>query len=132
MTGAISGVGAGVNQGGGAFGNVIPMGAGLRAERTPQEILDMVLAVGWLKSGHHSYVAHDIGAVVNACQGQAIVKVILETCLLDEAEKRLAGADNADGHAFLVSEPMGDVGRQGREQRRPPEEARLSSATGGP
>ncbi len=49
-----------------------------------QEI-DMVLNVGALKAGDDAYVLRDIGAVVAAACG-AIVKVILETCLLNDDE----------------------------------------------
>lgn len=49
--------------------------------------IDMVLHVGALKEGRHEYVQQDIAAVVEAArQGGAIVKVILETCLLTDEE----------------------------------------------
>ena len=50
---------------------------------------DMVLHVGRLKEKDHAYVEHDIAAVVNAARQNrqdAVVKVILETCLLTENE----------------------------------------------
>ena len=47
--------------------------------------LDMVINVGWLKSGHPELVEMEIAAVVKAAQGKC-VKVILETCLLTDAE----------------------------------------------
>jgi deoxyribose-phosphate aldolase len=49
--------------------------------------VDMVLNVGALKSGAYDLVLNDIKAVVKTAQGKAIVKVILETGLLNEAEK---------------------------------------------
>jgi deoxyribose-phosphate aldolase len=50
--------------------------------------LDMVLAVGLLKSGMHGAVLHDIRGVVEVAHGAgAIVKVILETSLLTIEEK---------------------------------------------
>lgn len=49
-----------------------------------QEI-DMVLNAGALKAGDDEYVLRDISAVVAAARG-AIVKVILETCLLNDDE----------------------------------------------
>lgn len=49
-----------------------------------QEI-DMVLNIGELKAGHFDQVSEDIKAVVAAADGHC-VKVILETCLLSEAE----------------------------------------------
>lgn len=62
--------------------------------------IDMVLNVGALKSGQTEAVLEDIKAVVAACQGQAAVKVIIETCYLTQDEKvkasllcKEAGAD---------------------------------------
>jgi deoxyribose-phosphate aldolase len=53
--------------------------------------LDMVLNIGALKSGIEQLVAADIGAVAAAArEAGVLLKVILETCLLTEAEKRLA------------------------------------------
>jgi deoxyribose-phosphate aldolase len=52
--------------------------------------VDMVLNVGALKDGNHALVQEDIAAVVAAAKGKALVKVILETCLLTEEEKRIA------------------------------------------
>lgn len=49
--------------------------------------VDMVLNVGKLKSGDYHYVESDIRAVVEAAQPNAILKVILETCLLTDEEK---------------------------------------------
>lgn len=52
--------------------------------------LDMVLHVGMIKSGDWEYVKQDIASVVEAAGGQALVKVILETCLLTDGEKEKA------------------------------------------
>ena len=53
--------------------------------------IDMVLNIGALKSGDTDAVRNDIAAVVNAAHaGGAIVKVILETALLDDTQKRVA------------------------------------------
>jgi len=50
--------------------------------------LDMVLNISALKSGHHDLVERDIAGVVEAARRyQAPVKVILEACLLTDAEK---------------------------------------------
>jgi deoxyribose-phosphate aldolase len=51
--------------------------------------IDMVLAIGALKDGQTDTVDNDIAAVRAACPG-AILKTILETCLLTDEEKRLA------------------------------------------
>jgi deoxyribose-phosphate aldolase len=56
--------------------------------------LDMVLNVGFLKSGMYAEVEEDICAVVDATRqasgGKALVKVILETALLTDEEKVIA------------------------------------------
>lgn len=51
------------------------------------EELDMVIPIGMIKSGDWEYVKNDVEAVVEATKDQAIVKVILETCLLTDEEK---------------------------------------------
>ncbi len=64
-----------------------------------QEI-DMVINIGMLKAGKIEYVKNDILAVVNAAKGKALIKVIIETCLLTDEEKveacKLAKAAGAD------------------------------------
>ena len=52
--------------------------------------LDMVIHVGMIKSGDWDYVKQDIASVVEAAGDKAVVKVILETCLLTDEEKRKA------------------------------------------
>jgi deoxyribose-phosphate aldolase len=61
--------------------------------------VDMVVNVGAIKSNDWALVKRDIEGVVNAVRGRAIVKVIIETCLLTDEEKvkactvsKLAGA----------------------------------------
>ena len=49
--------------------------------------IDMVCAIGWLKEGLRDAFDEDIRAVVGSAEGR-VVKVILETCLLSEDEKR--------------------------------------------
>lgn len=51
--------------------------------------IDMVINVGALKSGNHDLVRDDISAVVEAANG-TLVKVIIETSLLSDDEKRVA------------------------------------------
>ena len=62
--------------------------------------VDMVVNVGAVKAGDWQYVKKDIEEVVVAARGKALVKVIIETCLLTDEEKvkvctiaKLAGAD---------------------------------------
>ena len=52
--------------------------------------VDMVIAVGKLKDGDDAYVKADIEDVVRAARGKALTKVIIETCLLTDEEKRRA------------------------------------------
>ena len=55
------------------------------------EEIDMVINIGYLKGGMTQEAQDDIAAVVKAAHaGGAIVKVIIETCLLTEEEKVLA------------------------------------------
>jgi deoxyribose-phosphate aldolase len=49
--------------------------------------VDMVINIGALKDGNDELVERDIRAVVEAAKGKALVKVIIETCLLTEEEK---------------------------------------------
>jgi len=72
-----------------------PLGAGLSASKafeTEQAIaagageIDMVLKIGALRDSLFDTVRDDIAAVQKAC-GPVPLKVILETCLLDEAQK---------------------------------------------
>ncbi|MGI6778419.1 MAG: deoxyribose-phosphate aldolase [Acetivibrionales bacterium] len=62
--------------------------------------IDMVINIGALKSGDIDTMKNDIETVINAAKQKAIVKVIIETCLLTEEEKvkacltaKIAGAD---------------------------------------
>jgi deoxyribose-phosphate aldolase len=52
--------------------------------------IDMVINVGALKAGDVKTVEEDIRAVLRACRGTTILKVIIETCLLTDEEKVLA------------------------------------------
>ena len=51
--------------------------------------LDMVINVGALKDRDYETVESDIAAVKASCQG-ALLKVIIETCLLNDEEKKKA------------------------------------------
>ncbi len=53
--------------------------------------IDMVINIGEMRGGNYDAVRRDIEAVVHAAhRGGAIVKVILETALLDDPEKTAA------------------------------------------
>ena len=58
-----------------------------QAMRNGAEELDMVMNIGALKAGNREAVAGEIRAVVEAARGKALVKVIIECCLLTEEEK---------------------------------------------
>ncbi|NRD78255.1 deoxyribose-phosphate aldolase [Bacillus sp. BRMEA1] len=49
--------------------------------------IDMVINIGALKDQNDELVERDIRAVVDAAKGKALVKVIIETCLLSDEEK---------------------------------------------
>ena len=51
------------------------------------EEIDMVVNVGAIKSNKYDVIKDEIKAVVDAAKGNALVKVIIETCLLTDAEK---------------------------------------------
>lgn len=76
-----------------------PLGASvtsIKAAETRQAIadgaseIDMVINVAALKNGETQWVQQDIEGVVAALEGKAILKVILETCLLTREEIILA------------------------------------------
>ena len=69
--------------------------------------IDMVINIGALKEGDHQLVENDIRAVVNACEGKAIVKVIIETCLLTDYEKRKACELSMSAGAHFVKTSTG-------------------------
>ncbi len=71
------------------------------AVREGAEEVDMVMNIGAAKAGDWAAVQADIAAVVNASK-PAIVKVILETCLLSDEQKINAClAAKAAGAAFV-------------------------------
>lgn len=71
-----------------------------------QEI-DMVINIGMLKSKRSDYVRDDIKSVVDAAKGKAIVKVIIEACLLTDEEKVEACQMSKDAGANFVKTSTG-------------------------
>lgn len=62
--------------------------------------IDMVINIGALKEERYDYVESDIKSVAEKCKGKALLKVIIETCVLDDEQKtracelaKSAGAD---------------------------------------
>lgn len=49
--------------------------------------IDMVINLGWVKDGSFNLIEQEIRTLKSAC-GDKILKVIIETCLLTEEEKR--------------------------------------------
>ena len=69
--------------------------------------VDMVINVGAIKSGDFDFVKKDIEAVVQVAKGKALVKVILETCLLTEEEKIKSCKICKEAHADFVKTSTG-------------------------
>lgn len=68
--------------------------------------IDTVIHIGWLKEKSYRAVASDIKAVVDAA-GDALVKVIIEACLLSDEEKRIACAIAVSAGAGYVKTSTG-------------------------
>ena len=62
----------------------------LQTVKSGAEEIDMVMNVCAMKSGNTRAIEQEIQALAAAVEGHAILKVILETCLLTEEEKILA------------------------------------------
>ncbi|MDR3628333.1 MAG: deoxyribose-phosphate aldolase, partial [Ignavibacteriaceae bacterium] len=70
--------------------------------------VDMVINVGMLKSGNYEYVFNDINRVVSAAkENNALSKVIIETCLLTDAEKVKACLISKEAGADFVKTSTG-------------------------
>jgi deoxyribose-phosphate aldolase len=74
-----------------------------QAVREGAREVDMVLAIGELKAGNDRVVQHEIASIAEASHdGGAILKVIIETALLDDGEKvRACRASAAAGADFV-------------------------------
>ncbi len=92
-----------------------PLGAGTSAAKAFEaadavsrgaEEIDMVLSVGRLRSGEIAAVRDDIRSVVRSAEG-ALVKVIIETCLLTDAQKELACRLAEESGAHFVKTSTG-------------------------
>lgn len=80
--------------------------AARRAVRNGADEIDMVINVGALKGRDNAYVVEDIRQVV-AAAGEAPVKVIIETCLLNAEEKLRACRMIAKAGAAFVKTSTG-------------------------
>jgi deoxyribose-phosphate aldolase len=93
-----------------------PLGASLRSTkvqeaRAAQDLgateLDMVIPIGLLKSGHREAVLDHVAGVAQTLEQGVLLKVILETCLLTDEEKRIACRIAVDGGAHFVKTSTG-------------------------
>ncbi len=94
-----------------------PLGANVgKVKRLESEValqdgareLDMVLNIGALRSGQFAYVQDEIAALADvAHSGGAILKVIIETCQLDDEQKIRACQLAADASADFVKTSTG-------------------------
>ncbi len=92
-----------------------PLGATATADKTAEAAnavrngageVDMVINLGALRDGRRADVRDDIAAVRRACGG-AVLKVIIETCLLSDEEKRAACLLAAEAGADFVKTSTG-------------------------
>lgn len=65
------------------------------------EEIDMVINIGWVKEKAYSLVEEEVRSIKSVC-GSLILKVIIETCLLTEEEKReLCGVVTRAGADYI-------------------------------
>jgi deoxyribose-phosphate aldolase len=90
-----------------------------RAARDGATEIDMVLSIGSLLAGEYRDVEEDIRAVTKAVAGSAIVKVILETGLLSDEQKRIACrlAESAGARFVKTSTGFGPGGAKQHDVR---------------
>ena len=73
------------------------------AIRNGADEIDMVINIGWVKDQRWDEVLAEIKAIKASCQGR-ILKVIVETCLLTEAEKiKLCELVTESGADYILS-----------------------------
>jgi len=69
--------------------------------------IDMVINIGALKDKDYDFVLNDIKEVVETAKGKAIVKVIIEACLLSDEEKIKACQLSQEAGADFVKTSTG-------------------------
>lgn len=79
----------------------------LKAVGDGADEIDMVMNISALKNRKYLQVEEDIRAVVDAVEGQATVKVIIEACLLSTEEKIKACEITRDAGAHFVKTSTG-------------------------
>jgi deoxyribose-phosphate aldolase len=92
----------------GAMSTAAKVAETLAVLRDGAEEIDVVINMGALRAGEKASVKADIEGVVFASHGHgAIVKVIIEACLLDDAQKVLACRLSQDSAADFVKTSTG-------------------------
>lgn len=77
--------------------------------------IDMVINLGWVRAGMYDAVLEEINQVKQACDGR-LLKVIIETCLLTEAEKiRMCDVVSASDAEFIKTSTGFSTGGATRE-----------------
>ena len=96
----------------GAAATIIKAAEAEGCVRDGADEVDMVMNIGWAKEGKWDEVEKDIAAVVETVKGRAIVKVIIEACLLTDEEKIKAClcAKNAGAAFVKTSTSFGEWG----------------------
>ncbi len=70
------------------------------------EEIDMVINIGYLRNKDYDYVRNEIASVKKEC-GNKILKVIIETCLLTDEEKKIMCQIVAEGGADYIKTSTG-------------------------
>lgn len=85
------------------------------AIRNGADEIDMVVNLGWVKDQRWEDVLREIKAVKSSCEGR-ILKVIIETCLLTQAEKiKLCEIVSASGADYIKTSTGFSTGGATRE-----------------
>lgn len=91
---------------GATFKEVKVQEAKLAADKGCTEV-DMVINIGKLKDKEYGYVKEEIKEIVKVVKGKAVVKVIIETCLLTDEEKIKACKLSVEAGAAFVKTSTG-------------------------
>ena len=85
------------------------------AIRNGADEIDMVINIGWVKDQKWDALLEEIKAIKESCQGR-ILKVIVETCLLTEAEKiKMCELVTASGAEYIKTSTGFSTGGATRE-----------------
>lgn len=88
------------------------------AVRNGASEIDMVIRLGWVKEGRFDAITKEIRAVKEACEGR-LLKVIVETCLMNQEEKlHLCDAVAESGADYIKTSTGFSMGGATREDLR--------------